>query len=503
MQVEKTNNINMKQFLADLNKPRDKGLEVGLTQRLHDGQIEAIKPLFMSDISILFLACARKFGKTELAIYVAWRYCAANPGAVVYLVGSEQEHLHKIYWHKKRLSHFLNEDSEKYVKHIDKRAKTVTFFNDSMIVCIGSENWKAGQGLDPDLIIYDEFKAFHPLFHTEMAPNIAANGARMLIIGTQPKVGDRNKEEYESILNDIKKNPDEGSYSEYTTFDNPITNLPRIKKGIDREIRQLREAGKEDVVQREYYSKIVPGGSQAIFPMFSREKHIKSHDFIMAHIRNYEKQFDFYNIIDPAGRGIFGGIFAAIHRKTKTIFILDEIYEKDRILSATSNMIPHIKTKMIDLNPNLKPANWYKLCDEHETLYIGEIYANFSDMIYGVASKYANKKENGISIMRDALLMEKMIFSDRCVHGIKEAEDYAYNDRGEIPKNHRVRDHIIDCIRYMIAGAGYTVAQIVEAKKKAPENWDWVKKGFSSFGPEDYIEDDWVQTRRKSQFDTF
>lgn len=437
---------------------------------------------------------------TQCAIYAAWKYALENPGAIIYFVGPEKDHLANIYWIPQRIQRFLEDDSDKYVRKVKDRERIVEFKNNAVIQLLGSENWKAGQGLSPDFMVYDEFKAFHPRFHTEMGPNRVAKGAKLLVIGTQPAVGDRNKEEYEAML-DYVINDENSAYHIATTWDNPINHQPKHKKILEAEIDRLRAAGQEDVVQREYYSKIVPGGTKSIFPMFKRELHVRSHDLIMSHINAHRHQFDFYNIIDPAGRGIFGGIFAAIHRKSKHIFILDEIYEKDKILSATSNMIPFIQSRMTELNPHLKFEQWFKFCDEHETLYIGEIYANFPNMVYGTTNKNANAKENGISILRDALVLERLIVSERCINTIYEFENYAYNDRGEIPKNHRIRDHILDCLRYMVAAAGYTTAQIVEAKKSIPANWDWVQKGFSAFGEEDIA--DWDYGTKKSEYDTF
>lgn len=436
---------------------------------------------------------------TELAIYAAWRYALENPGAMIYFVGPEKDHLSKIYWTSKRLPEFLGEDSSKYIRDKKDRERIIEFHNKSVILLMGSENWKAGQGHDPDLLIYDEFKAFHPKFHTEMGPNRAAKGAKLIIIGTQPKVGDRNKQEYEEIAEYCRESKN-AFYMEATTWDNPICHQPRIKRIIDAEIERLRLAGKEDEVQREYYSKIVPGGSNSVFPTFKREKHVVSQDMMLKRINENPAQFSFYNVIDPAGRGIFGGIFAAMHKTTKHIFILDEIYEKDRIESTTSRMIPKILEKMKELAPTLKPQQWIKLCDEHETLYISEIYSSYG-LSYGKTDKNNNKKEGGVAVIRDAFLLDRVFIADNCVNTIKEIEEYAYNEQGEIPKNHRVMDHTIDCFRYMLAAAGYTTAQVLTSIDKTPKDWNWILRGFGLFETK---KEDWAYFRKKrSKYETF
>lgn len=499
----KTPKFNLKRALADLHKQRSKeAKEAGITGVLHDAQIQMIKPLFDGSATTVFAACSRKFGKTESACYIAWRHVFETENAAVYFVGPEKEHLGQIYWTPQRIQKYLGEDSEKYIKRIDERAKLIEFHKGGFIQLMSSDNWKAGNGLTPSLIIYDEFKAFHPRFHTEMAPNRVARAAKLFVVGTMPRVGDRNKLGYESLLATLQDKPYARIFT-FTTFDNPMNCTPEKRAIIDEEMEKLRQEGREDVVQCEYYSRIVPGGALAVFPMFKQDKHVKIHEFIMSRIRENIKQFDFYQIIDPAGSGVFGAIFAAIHRKTKHIFVLDEIYEKDAIKSATSNMIPLIRSKMLELAPHLKPQDWIKVCDEQATLYIAEIFANNPDLAYHPTQKHANAKENGIKTLCDAMLMDLFIISDRCPNLIKEIEDYARNDAGELQKNRHVMDHLLDCVRYLIAVAGYTTAAAVEAVKKYPENWDWIKRGFSAFGREDYNADDWDIKVKKSQFDTF
>lgn len=620
--------FSIKEALRDLNKPRGELLKLGFKGALTDFQVSALKPLYDDKINTVFIAASRKTGKTQMAIYAAYKHAFENPGSIIYFVGPEKDHLAKIYWVNNRLQRFLGDDSDKYIKSIRDREKTIRLHNNSVILLMGSENWKAGQGHDPDLLIYDEFKAFHPKFHTEMGPNRAAKGAKLLIIGTQPSVGDRNKEEYESMAENAQ-NSEGAAYFEATIWDNPINLQENNKKIIEEEIQRLRDSGQEDVVQREYFSKIVPGGSRSVFPTFNREKHVISHSLIMERIKAHADQFDFYNIIDPAGRGIFGGIFAAINRKTKHIFILDEIYEKDRILSVVSNMIPHIMGKMVELNPNLKPANWIKLCDEHETLYIAEIYNSYG-LVYGTTDKNNNKKEGGLSILRDAFLLDRIYLSDRCINAAKEIEEYAYNEFGEIPKNHRVKDHCFsgdtqiitskglkrideitihdkvltrggykevlktwdngekdtviatfsdgtsinctsdheiytlnrgfvsvdqltpqdmcvkrdtatktvrlkrlepagkikvydlsvkdnpeyyangilvhnctDCMRYMIAAAGYSTAQILDSNNRIPKDWNWVLRGFGEFATERDELESYYKKIKRSDYDTF
>jgi hypothetical protein len=83
--------------------------------------------------------------------------------------------------------------------------------------------------LTPSIAVYDEFKVFNSKWHTEFDPNRAAKAAPLVIIGTMPKVGDSNKEEYEDLLEYAKKHPKDCAVHIFTTWDNPINHIPDRK----------------------------------------------------------------------------------------------------------------------------------------------------------------------------------------------------------------------------------------------------------------------------------
>ncbi len=497
------NTINETQFLKDLNKPRGEGITAGLTTRLHEAQISMVKPLYDPKITMVFNACARKVGKTEAGLYMAWRHAGLNPGSVIFIAGPDKEHLQNIYWVGDRAARFLEEDSEKYIKRIDRRSKTITLINDATIKFLGSENWRSGQGLSPSLLIYDEFKAFHPLFHTEMAPNVSAKGAKIVIIGTHPKAGDRNKTEYDAVLEYCKSNSNTCAVAEFATHQNPLQMLPKEKAAREAHIAQLRAANDEATVQREYYSKIVPGGSRAIFPMFSRDRHVRRHEYIMAQLKGAEHQFEWWCIIDPSST-TYGGIFLAYHPKTKMLFCVDELYIKDRFKTSTKEVGPLIKDKMQELNAKLKPREWYKVGDQAAALHLIDMQANFPDLSFMQSLKNTNNKEDMIMILKDMLTEDLLVFSDRCVNTIKEFEEYATNQDGALVKNRHSKDHNKDNFCYFLYYVNYNIKEIYSARLDLPPEWSWFVKGFSMFGAEKTGElDDLIEQEFGEQYDDF
>ena len=480
------NKIDTVQFLKDLNKPRGDGLIVGLTSALHNAQIRMIHPLYQDGIQMVMVPSARKVGKSHAASYVAWRHAGLNPYTVVYLIGPEKTHIADIYWDNQRIQRFLGDDSEKYVHKIKDRERMIVFKNGSIIKLMGSENWKAAQGLTPDLLIYDEYKHFHPKFHPEMAPNVAAKGAKIFIVGTPPQVGDRNKLEYEGMLNYAKENPATCHYEEFNVWDNPIMHLEANKKAIDADIARLRSMGDEASVQREYYAKIVPGGSRSIFPMFTKDRHVKRHEFIMDFIRGNERQFDWYCVIDPAASSVYAVSFLATHTKTKLTFLLDELYIKDRMLTTTGHIIPMIKEKMLELNRNIKPTDWFKVCDEQAAHHIIEIISRYPDMAFMPSQKLKNNKDEMHMTIKDMFTYDKLIFSDRAVNAAKEVEEYATSAEGLTLKTRHSKDHLLDTFVYFLHTSHYNLAELLAGDRAAPKGWSWFKDGFRPFGHSDY-----------------
>jgi hypothetical protein len=318
---------------VDLNKPRGLGIRAGLKTRLHSGQIEVLAPIYKEGKRRLFLPCGRKFAKTDTAAYALWKKALEKPYAACYYIAPEASHGRKIVWDTQRLQRFLDDDSAKYIKSIKNLEMKIEFTNGSFIQVIGSENFGAANGLTPDIAVYDEFKLFHRRWHIDFAPNLVVRAAPLIIIGTLPTVGDRNYDQYFEVL-EAAKQDEKAAIFYKSTFDNPINNLPEIKAAIEEEIAALRARGEEEVIQREYYSRIVPGGKRAIFPMLTQDHIMPAKEMEKVLKKDYKKM-EWYCIADPGSTTCFAALIVAINPYTKHVYICNEIYEKDRNLTST------------------------------------------------------------------------------------------------------------------------------------------------------------------------
>lgn len=459
-----------KQILQDLNAPKGDGVKVGLKQALHPKQVELLAPILRDNKKLVFGACGRKFGKSLGTCYLAWRWALLNPNSSVYIICPESTHARRIYWKDARIYQFLGRESKKYIQgKPNSRELTINFKNGSNIQIMGSENYMAANGLTPDLVIYDEFKGFHPEFHTQMDPNRAAKAAPLLIIGTMAEDGIRNKEEYYALLNDCEENPEETPVFKYGTFDNPINQLPGQKEAIEKQIALLRRQNKEHVVQREYFSKIIPGGETAIFPYFNPDTHVFKHEDLINEINKDVGNLEWGVAVDPGNRTVFAGVMGAYDVQNSIIYILDENYARTQQETLISKFMAKLRYKMTQLWPKGDiNRGWAKVCDEQASWAILETLAQFNDMSFMTSNKNANKKEYGITLINEAMQKGLMKISDRCTSLIEEITNYHMNKQGKIPK---VNDHGIDATRYLLHHLNYTIVPDVNYEKNREYNY--------------------------------
>lgn len=399
---------------------------------------------------------------TEESMYFLYRHAMLNPGSACYYVTDSNTHGRKLIWDNYRLQRFLYDKTDTYTSKCNELHMKVMFRNRSFIQIIGSENFGIANGLTPGIAVYDEFKLFHPRWHIDFAPNLIAKAAPLLIIGTMPTIGDRNYDQYYEVM-DACKTDDRASIIINTTFDNPVItkDRARLKATMD-EIASLRARGEEDVVQREYYSKIIPGGKRAVFPMLQETKHVHPHHELMDEIRKDRGKMEWCWIADPGNTTVFGMLFGCYNPYTGAVYILDEIYEKDQYNTSTGKIVP----KALDIIQSLYPDSqseddWTKACDDQAAWFMTEAMDRFN-IYFAPAEKWRGTKEEGLSIIKDQLIHNIIKISDRCSNLFTEMQTYAKDSSGKIPKKH---DHLIDSLRYFNLAINYDFQLIDETVK--------------------------------------
>lgn len=427
----------------------------------HQTQAQVAHAVFYRKCKKIFLENGRKWGKSEILIYILWRWCIFNPGSAVYFIAPFQKQAREIIWANQRIQNFL---SNKY-KYLSGRPNNtemrVTFKNGSFIKLDGSDNYEAYRGITPHLIIYDEFKDFRPEFHVAMEPNLAAKNAPIIFAGTPPET-DNNQ--YCIIADECKADKD-AAYFNFPSWTNPHLD----REWLAKKKRELYARGEGDVWEREYGARRVKGGINSIFPMFNRNTHSVSHETIMAEIERDRHKLIWMVLADPGNVTCFGVLFCAYNPYTCKLYVLDEIYEKEQKQTSTSCIVPRIREIREELYR--EHDEWHQTYDEAATWFATEALASFNEAFFPT-SKSQHKKDEGLSLIKDQLLKGLIVVSERCEKLMWEMENYVRDKNGKVPKEN---DHLIDCLRYANATAGVTFIPDNEPPKKDPID-DWRAK---------------------------
>lgn len=425
----------------------------------HEGQRIISSPLIAGQVDQVFAQCGRNFGKTELVIYLLWRWALSHWGSENYYFSPFQKQSREILWASQRIQGFGGrEHLEGKPNETEMRLR---FANGSFIKLDGSDNFDSYRGVKPrGLVIYDEYKDFRPEFHIAFEPNLAAHGAKLLIIGTPPE----RDSHYTELAEIFKKSPDK-KYYEMPTSMNP--HIPM--KWLNAKQRELHMRGEDDVWEREYMARFVKGGRSSIFPMLNN-KCVIDHDRLLGEIERDRKKLRWFCVADPGTVTCFAVLFGCINKYTQRVYLLDEIYETVQAQTSVNligNRIISTRRKLWELD-----EDWVHVSDSAASWFILEMMDRFSCGFIPV-DKMATKKDVGLSLIKDALLLNNIAISSRCKKLYWEMENYVRDDRGEIPKEN---DHLIDALRYALNTMGYSLNTAME-----PGNQELLNKEVKRF----------------------
>ena len=447
----------------------------------HDGQIPPIQAIFKDGRLLIFVECGRKFGKTELVLYILYRVAMTRPNSQCYYIAPFQKQASEIIWASNRIQGFLpTAIKQKYGIRPHNTQKRVFFdFNGSFIKLDGADSEEDYRGINPAIVVYEEFKDHKEKFHTAMEPNLLTHKAPLVIIGTGPETDDNL---FCQMVKEAKDRED-GAYFNFPSWANP-----HISKDMLIKIREnLIARGEHHTWLIEYAAQRVRGGKRLIFPMYDKAIMVKPHVEIMKAIEKDAKRGTWQCIADPASSSVFGVLFRFIHPYTKVIYRLDELYVDEPAEMTTRKMWKKIYAKILDLYPRL--SEWNFCYDEAAAWFSNEMVDVLEDdgldpfdTCWVPTQKSKFKKDDGINLMRDQMLYGKYIASDRCTNLNKELNNYIKDDKGRIVK---VDDHLIDCDRYGDADAQYSLNE--REKPKAPV--DTMRRGYS-------LEEEWAKMQR-------
>ncbi len=406
--------------------------------------------LFKDGKKRIFVQCGRKWGKSEFLIYTLLRWAMLNTNSQCYYFAPYQKQAREILW--TRLKQFIPRE---WVSDENKTEGRITLVSGSFIKIDGSDNYESFRGITPDIVAYDEFKDFRPEFHVAMEPNLGPRKAPLIIVGTPPDFDGQ----YTELADEIRADKDDGFWIEASSYENPYND----PKWLDQMKGKLLKRGEPDVWEREYLGRYVKGGSRSIFPMLKRPLHVMEYAALKQELRRDLHKLNWFMVVDPGTTSVFGGLIAAIHPYSRKIYVFDELYETSPAKATTGQVWPVLSLKAAEANPHQIASGheWFRIYDEAAAWFNMESIDRFQ-VGWSPTQKAAAPKEVGLGLLKDLLQDSLLVMTDRCEKLFWEMENYALDANGRIPKKH---DHLIDCLRYLLHAANYTVVQKPEPKQ--------------------------------------
>lgn len=415
-------------------------------------QLEPLKALFNKDAKKIFVRYGRQTGKSYMLAAMAVRWALLNPDSMVFLVGPTSLQMRQIYLHSGLLQKLIPREYLESVHTTDARFK---IRGGGTIRLYGADNQEALRGITASLYLVDELKDLSSeLIEQIIKPSLLVHNAPLVLSGTPPGLATHFYWDY------VKEAEETDAWLAFraTSYDNIYT--PPGSVEAEKQLHIAR--GTYDRFAREYLAEFYPDSQNSVFPMFHRDRHVRPYEEIRAEILKAPGHYRFVVALDPGSR--FACVLMAINEYTKQVYVYDLVFERGQLETSIGRIVPRIRARLRELIPQqyLDDAPIW-VADEAALWARNEILDRF-DINVWPSRKQQNQKMDGLSLMKDLMLLDKIKFSDRCEGFIKQIEGYSLGPDGRPVKR---EDDTIDAFRYGLGVINYTTIEDTEPVPKA------------------------------------
>lgn len=428
---------------------------------LHPQQLILEEQVFSKKKKRVFAQCGRNWGKSVWIARTIVKWACSKPKQACFIIAPEKTQGREIYWDSGLLLSMIPEEliAQNFLgkDEVTKNELRIRLKNGSFIKILGADEPKSLRGIKPHICAFDEYRDFKEEIYWSMEANLIGKGATLLIGSTPPDVLGHYAEIRDHYLKELQNRNSFYFYLELPSEGNPHLDHEALQETKKR----LMAHGQLRVWEREYMAKFIPGGASAVFPMFSekREDMVKPDFLIRELVKNEFAALEFYCSFDPATSSVFAVLFCAINKFTGTIYVLDEIYERDRMRTGSLDIWKRAKKiKQIYCS---KLSRWENVYDEHEAWFERDIdrseILTENDENLDPTSKQSRNKEEDLGMIKDLMLSDQKYFiSEKCKNYIDEIQSCATDKNNKIIKK---KDHLIDNQRYIIAKAEFSLTE--------------------------------------------
>jgi hypothetical protein len=206
----------------------------------------------------------------------------------------------------------------------------------------------------------------------------------------------------------------------------------------------------------------VVGGQGAIFPMLkvpdidhntgsyigNSEHYLPAGEMVMT-VKKYVRDYHLHAVFDAGTVTCFAVLFIAVHKYSRKVYCIGEIYETEIGKMSTKQIYPRAQEFMNSITGDMD--RWNMTYDNAAAWFASEVAHEYGYQM-NKCEKDLNKKEVKLNLIKDLLLEGYMTLSDNCPKLLWEMSNYYKDEKGNIPKKN---DHLIDCLRYGLNAEGY------------------------------------------------
>jgi hypothetical protein len=356
-----------------------------------------------SKISVVM--CARRLGKSYLALTMAVEACLQNPDSIVKYVFPKQKSA------KKNILPIMKtilEDCPKHLRPVFMAADLLYKFpNGSELQMAGSDNGNIEniRGGNSSLNIVDEAGFCDDLTYavrSVLAPTTKLTQGRTILVSTPSRY-----EDHEFIQDWALKYQAEGRIRVFTIFDNPQFTEAIIKDALD----DYPDGEKDPGFRREYMCEIVRSADTSILPSFSSEveKVIVRSD--------YQRPvfYDSYVSMDIGGSDLTAVVFGYYDYLNATTVIEDElIFGKEVNTKAVAEAIRKKEGELWknSIDESIIPP-YLRIADNNNLIMLTDLQRDHG--ITFIPTRKDNR-EAAINALDVALSQHKVVIHPRCTH---------------------------------------------------------------------------------------
>jgi len=370
------------------------------------GPQKIIKQGILDDKSkISVVMCARRLGKSYLALTMAIEACLKNPDTIVKYVFPKQKAA------KKNIIPIMKtilDDCPKHLRPVFMAADLLYKFpNGSELQMAGSDNGNIEniRGGNSSLNIVDEAGFCDDLTYavrSVLAPTTKLTQGRTILVSTPSRY-----EDHEFVQDWALKYQAEGRIRVFTIFDNPQFTEAIIKDALD----DYPDGDKDPGFRREYMCEIMRSADNSILPSFSSdvEKVIVRTDYPRPVF------YDAYVSMDIGGADLTAVLFGYYDYLNATTVIEDElIFGKEVNTKSVAEAIRKKESELwinpIDLSP-MPP--YLRIADNNNLIMLTDLQRDHG--INFIPTRKDNR-EAAINALDVGLSQHKVVIHPRCTH---------------------------------------------------------------------------------------